>query len=105
MKLSDIEKKMIARLRRKQEQMIRWRWFLLIVGFSCLGATAYGLSVLFRFLDKPDLASALVISGFLPQLYMTALFGAGAIGYTCANWNGNPQDRLLLKLIDEKSDT
>ena len=105
MELSDTEKKMVARLRRKQQQMLRWRWLLVFVGVFCLGASGYCLSMLIRFLHEPDLASVLVIACFLPQIYLCVLFGTWVICYTCANWNGNPQDRLLLRLIDEKCDT
>ena len=104
MELSKTEKKMVARLRRKQEQMLRWRWWLLAVGVFCLGAVAYSFSILLRFFHEPDLTAVFVIACLLPQLYLGALFGAGLIGYTWANWNGSPHTRLLLRLLDEKVD-
>ena len=104
MELSDTEKKMVARLRRKEEQMRRWRWWLLFVGVFCLGVVAYSFSILLRFFHEPDLTGVFVIACFLPQLYLGCLFGAGLVCYTWANWNGNPQTRLLLRLLDEKID-
>jgi hypothetical protein len=102
MELSDTEKKMVARLRKKQQQMIRWRWWLLLTGIFCLGASGYCLSILLRPVREPDLAFVLSIAFFIPQIYVCVFFGAVAIGYAWANWNGNLQDRLLLRLIDEK---
>ena len=78
---------------------------MVFVGVFCLGVSGYCLSMLLRFLHEPDLTAVLVIACSLPQIYLSVLFGAGLIGYTWANWNGNPHDRLLLRLIDEKRDT
>ncbi|MBE7501235.1 MAG: hypothetical protein M5U12_30525 [Verrucomicrobia bacterium] len=104
MQLSDTEKKMIARLRRREEQMRRWRWWLLFVGVFCLGAVCYSFTILLRLFHEPDLTAVFVIACFLPQLYLGCLVGAGMIGYTWARWSGNPQTRLLLRLLDEKID-
>ena len=105
MELSDTEKKMVARLRRKQETILRWRWFMLLFGIGFTGASFYLLSMLTRFAREPDLAAVLMISCFLPPIYLFLVFGAGTIGYTWANWHGNPQDKLLLRLIDERCAT
>jgi len=105
MNLSSTEKKIVARLRKKQEQMPRTRWLLLCIGICSLGVSGYGIPILLRFLHEQDPNRALVIAFFLTQIYLCALFGAWAIGYSWANWNGNPHDRLLLRLIDEKHDT
>jgi hypothetical protein len=105
MELSDTEKKMVARLRRKQVQTVRLRWWMLLGGIFCLAVSGYGSSVLMRALHEPDLMSVLAVACLLPQIYICMFLGAGAIGYAWANWNGNPQDRLLLRLIDEKLDT
>ncbi|MEI8291028.1 MAG: hypothetical protein WCH99_16305 [Verrucomicrobiota bacterium] len=104
MELSSTEEKMVARLRRKQEQWPRARWLLLCIGVGCLGVSGYGLSILLRFLHEKDPNTALVLACFIPQIYLCALLGAWAIGYAWANWNGNPQDRLILRLLDEKHD-
>jgi len=105
MELSDTEKKIVARLRRKQVQMVRARWLILLSGIFCLAVSGYGSLMLVRALREPDLMSVLAVAGFLPQIYVCMFLGAGAIGYAWANWNGNPQDRLLLRLLDEKLDT
>jgi hypothetical protein len=104
MELSETEKKMVARLRKKQEQMVRWRWWLIVVGLLCLAVSGYGLWMLLHFRHEPNLISGLMIAMFLPQIYLCLLFGAWMIGYAWANWHGNAQDRLLLRLIDEKRD-
>jgi len=105
MELSDIEKKMVARLRRKQVQIVRLRWWILLSGIFCLAVSGFGASILMRDLHEPDLMSVLAVAGLLPQVYLCSILGGGAIGYAWANWNGNPHDILLLKLIDEKLDT
>ena len=104
MQFSDAEKKMIARLRRKEELMRRWRLWMLLAGISCFGAVAYSFTILLRFFHEPDLTGVFVIACFLPRIYLVCLFGAGLVGYSWANWNGNSQTRLLLRLLDEKID-
>jgi hypothetical protein len=105
MELTDIEKKMVVRLRRKQKQMVRLRWWMLLSGIFCFTVSGYGYSVLAGALHEPDLVSVMAVACLLPQIYICMFLGAGAIGYAWANWNGNPQDKLLLRLIDEKLDT
>ena len=102
MGLSSTEEKMVARLRRKQEQMPRTRWLLLCIGIGSLGVSGYGLSILLRFLHEKDPNAALALACFIPQIYLCAIFGGWAIGYALANWNGNPHDRLILRLLDDK---
>jgi hypothetical protein len=104
MEFSDTEKKMVAVLRRKQVMMQRWRWGIVFVGILCLGASGYGLALLVRFNREPDLTSVLIVASFLPQIYVCMFIGTGLIFHAWTNWNGNPQERLLLRLIDEKLD-
>ena len=82
--------------------MIRLRWLILLSGAFCLAVSGYGFSVLSHALHEPDLMSVLAVAGLLPQIYIGLFVGAGAIAYVWTNWNGNPQHRLLLRLIDEK---
>jgi len=107
MQLSDIEKRIVARLRRRQAQMVRARWWLLLGGVCMLGASACGFWFLLPYVREPApaLNSVMIVACYLPQLYLCALFGLGMIADTWLNWNGNPRDRLLLRLIDEKFDT
>jgi hypothetical protein len=78
---------------------------MLLFGICFTGTSFYLLSLLTRFAREPDLAAVLMISCFLPPVYLFLVFGGGTIGYALANWNGNPQDRLLLRLIDERCAT
>lgn len=98
---------MIERLRRNDERMRRWRWWLLVFGVICLGAVAFSFSTLLRllrFFREPDVTTVLVIACFLPPLYIFCLLAGGLLGYTWTNWNGNPHTKLLLRLLDEKLD-
>ena len=104
MELSSTEKKMVARLRRKQEQWPRTRWVLLCIGVGSLGVSGYGLPILLQCLHEKDPNTALVLACFIPQIYLCALLGAWAIGYAWADWNGNSHDRLILRLLDDKLD-
>jgi hypothetical protein len=54
MQLSETEKKMVARLRKQEASLLRWRWFLLAVGVFDLAVVAYYSSLLVRWLQQPD---------------------------------------------------
>jgi len=117
MEFSDTEKKMIDRLRKKQKGLRRFRWLLLctgILGAGCIGISGVGIYIycISRLLDvlhKSDVTSAsdmtfvaLIIAFFWPKIYIGFWLCAWLVGYALVNWNGNSQERLLLKLLDEK---
>ena len=117
MEFSDTEKKMINQLRKEQKAVIRFRWMTLcigilgagFIGISGVGIYIYCISRLLDALHKSDVTSAsdmtflALIAAFLwPKIYIGFWLCAWLIAYTLVNWNGNPQKRLLLKLIDEK---
>ena len=75
MKLSDQEKKMVARLQKQQLSWIRWRWVGLLGILISLGVGIFGFIILIDFPKDPVipyLAAATIIT---PQIYVT--FGAG----------------------------
>lgn len=104
MRLSDTEKKMIMKLRRNEEARRRWRWPMLLTGVFGLGVSGYSSTLFLPSFQKPDLVDVLLVACFLPQVYLGWLVGLWFIRYSLTNWNGNPQTRLLLRLLDEKSE-
>lgn len=100
MQLSDKEKEMATKLRKQQRFMIRWRWvFLLIVLLDYVSAIA--LSMFEYSLAENNRLALLALGIIVPTVY--ALLGAGTIllVYVVQRWNGKPEIRLLLRLIDE----
>ena len=107
MQLSDTEKKMVARLRKQEASLLRWRWLRLVLIVLFFGVTGYNTAWVIRLLYEPNLSSVLAIACFLPLVYLSAAFGGWLIGDLWMSWNGRPERRLLLRLIDElqKHDT
>ena len=98
--LSETEKKMVEKLRKRESSLRRWRWFLAIVHGGVLIGAFYILMKVANFPDEPMERKALVVAYFTgPVLFLMAM-GAGWIGYLIANWNGNAKTVLLLKLIE-----
>ena len=104
MQLSDIEKKMVARLQKQQQSQIRWRWVSLLGASMNFAAAVYGYTILQNFLANPEPPAMLAVAILLPMIYV--LFGIGAIVlvHVLRYWNGKPETILLLKLIDELND-
>jgi len=103
MKFSDTEKKLVARLKKRQQQMIRWRWVGLLAAISNLGTGIYAFVVLEHFLQQPA-PPAVLVACLLPTVYGLVGIGAGLLVYLFLCWNGRPETRLLLRLIDEFRD-
>jgi hypothetical protein len=107
MKLSDTDNKLVARLKKRQQQFIRWRWVGLLVALASIGAGFYIYEVLVRvtvhFIQQPgDIGDALLGIGYLfPVLLVLQGGGFGLLIYLSTVWNGKPEARLLLRLIEE----
>jgi hypothetical protein len=101
MHLSDTEKAIVERLRKRQECMIRWRWVGLIGALVYIGAGCYGLALLLHPFPKADTNSILMLTCLLPIAYGLVAMGVGLLVYLCLRWNGNPETRLLLRLIED----
>jgi hypothetical protein len=104
MQLSDADKKLVARLKRRQQQLIRWRWIGLLAAISSLSTGIYAFVVLEHFLQQPDLPAIVAIACLFPAVYVLVGIGAGLMVYLFLCWNGRPETSLLLKLIDETQD-
>lgn len=106
MKLSDEEKKLAARLLKQQQFKIRWRWFLLSIAFfDYVGCIALVIFV-YRLAENDSLA-LLALSVVLPTVYAVLAVGTVLLVQVVQSWNGRPETRLLLRLIEElqRSDT
>jgi hypothetical protein len=101
MQLSDTEKKMVARLRKREASMIRWRWAGALGALGYLGVGVFSMIAVLHFLREPDLTAALMLSLLVPMtLGATAAGGCFAV-YLLLRWNGRPETLLLLRLIEE----
>jgi hypothetical protein len=107
MQLSDTEKKMVARLRKQEASLLRWRWLGLVCIVLFWGVMGYNTALVIHLLYEPNLSSVLAIACFLPLVYLFAALGGWMTGELWMSWNGRPERRLLLRLIDElqKHDT
>ena len=106
MRLSEHEKKLVERLRRNQQSVIRWRWVGLLGACTNLGAGIYAFVLLQRcFPDAgPDVVNVLFIAILFPTTVGLLVIGGGLVMCILSRWNGKPETYLLLKLIDESHD-
>jgi hypothetical protein len=106
MQLSDTEKKMVARLRKREATLIRWRWAGALGALGYIGIGAFSLAAALHFLREPDLNAALMLSLLVPMTLGATAAGVGFGVYLFLRWNGRPETLLLLRLIEasEKND-
>jgi hypothetical protein len=102
MQLTKQEERMVARMRKKQKQWLRWRWFMLFTGLFLISGAVYIFTQLKPFIEDPTPSSLLILASFIPQLYIFCAGGGAFVGLTWFNWNGNPCESLLLKLVDDR---
>ena len=101
MKLSDTEREMVTQIRKQEDSLMRWRWLLLLGGILILVIDGFCVAILKRDLVTHDLESVLSVAILCPWIFISVAFGAGLIGYVERCWRGNPERRLLLRLIDD----
>jgi hypothetical protein len=101
MKLSDTEKKMVDRLRRRDASLIRWRWAGAVGALCYLVVGAISLVAALHFLHEPDLTAALALSLLVPITLGATAAGVGFAVYLFLRWNGRSETQLLLRLLDE----
>src|SRR2546423_10405655 len=104
MHLSDKEKRMVKRLKKEQQSLIRCRWVGLISALLSIAAGCYCVVILERLLQKPDLPAILIIANLLPLIYVLVGTGLGLVAYLVLRWNVKPKTILLLRLIEESND-
>lgn len=109
MQLSDVEKKMVARLRKRKQALARSRWLFLFIGAFCIGVGVFCSVILLRclrldpaitaaFSNIAAVAIAVVIS---PIAYFFVWGGAYILTDTLVHWRGRPEVDLLLRLIED----
>src|SRR5262245_55431179 len=101
MHLSDGEKRLAVRLKKRQASLIRWRWVGLLAGLVCFGAGVYGLILSQRFFRQPDATSAMALSFIVPAVFGLVGIGTGLLVYVVLHWNGKDETQLLLRLVEE----
>jgi hypothetical protein len=105
MKLSDPEKKLVTRLRKQQQLLIRMRWVGLLAAAISLAVAVFGMVVLGHFhLDNPAAPDILAVAILIPVIYVWLGIGAFLMVHVLWCWNGRPETRLLLRLIEELQD-
>jgi hypothetical protein len=103
MQLSDAEKKIVVRLQKQQQSFIRWRWGILLSSIVSIGCGIYCMLIV-RQCFRPDFASITILAIGAPIAYGMFVIGVWLMIYTFMNWNGKPEVRLLLRLIEESQD-
>jgi hypothetical protein len=100
MMLSETEKKMVEKLRKREAFLRRWRWPMVVFHGVLIIANIWLFVMVANFPDEPQGAKTIVLHLLTPVFFFIA-FSAGWLGYLIANWNGNAKTVLLLKLIEE----
>ena len=101
MELSETEKRMIEKLKKRQQFLVRWRWVGLIGTLVYVVVGLCGVVFSLHFLNRsettPDLIVACIFAAAL------GLFALGVVlaAYLLLNWNGDCETRLLLRLIED----
>jgi hypothetical protein len=104
MQLTDADKKLVERLRKQQQSLIRWRWVGLVAALFSIAVGCYGIAVIDRFLRQPETIAAMVVAFLIPTVYVLVLGGVWIVVYLLLCWNGKPETRLLLKLLESQND-
>jgi hypothetical protein len=101
MNFSNDDLRMIAKLRKRQQLLRRWRLPLLI-GHGLL-IVAWFILLMFtsRFDSENATVKLIVLVYMLPPIFFGIALSSAWFGYTLWNWRGEPKTDLLLKVIDE----
>jgi hypothetical protein len=101
MQLSDAEKKMVARLRKRKQSFARWRWWLLLVHIFSMGVGCYGLWTMWRCFEMDPTLAIGEVAFFAPIAYLFLYGGLWMMVDTLINWHGRPEADLLLRLMED----
>jgi uncharacterized protein (DUF2062 family) len=106
MQLSDVEKKMVARLIKRKQTFIRLRWLLLFTGVFNVGIGIFCFVILLRCLHLAQLDStaAVIVALAAPLVYFFIWVGTYILADTLIHWHGRPEVDLLLRLIENSRD-
>lgn len=101
MELTPREAKMLANMRKQQEQWPKVRWLQLLIGLGIVIAFSYLFSRLSDFLKDDLMLGVAAFALIAPLILLWMLIGGYKLGHALVEWHGNPERTLLLKLIDE----
>jgi hypothetical protein len=104
MQLSDTDKKLVERLKQQQRSLIRWRWVGLVAALFEIAIGCYGIAIIDHFLHQPETIAAMAVAFLIPTVYLLVLGGVWTAVYLVLCWNGRPETRLLLKLLESRND-
>lgn len=100
MRLSEIELRMLEKLRRRQQSLRRYRVPLLII-HGLLIISWFVLLIIVVQLKTEIIAKLIVVSYMLPPIFFFMGISSVWFGYTIRNWRGEPTTALLLKVVEE----
>jgi hypothetical protein len=101
MQFSDTDKKLVERLKKRQQQFTRWRWVGLLGATLCIGVGIYAYVVLDSFLQEPGIPTVMAVAVLSPLVYLLQVGGFSLLIYLVAFWNGKPETHLLLRVIEK----
>jgi hypothetical protein len=104
MQLSNTDKKLVERLKRQQQSLMRWWWVGFVGALVNIAVGCYGVVVITHFLHQPEPIAAMVVAFLIPSVYILVLGGIWLAVYLLLCRNGKPETRLLLKLFEDSQD-
>ena len=103
MEFTELESKMIARLRNHQRTWPKIRWALLLIGAGGLVIWGYFFFLIIGSLKaKWSNENLPVVILLYPWCLIMLHISCGLTVYALANWYGNAKEMLLLKLLEAK---
>jgi len=100
MELSDLEKRMITRLTKRQQFLVRWRWVGLIGSLVYAMVGLGGIVFSLHFLSGQETTREVIVPCIFAAALGLFVLGVVLVAYLLLNWNGDCQTRLLLRLIE-----
>ena len=101
MTLSDNENRMIAKLRKRQQQSRRWRipfaifWTIQIILWLFILNYVFGLPI------TDPIIKLTILVYVVPTTFAFIGLASALLGEVLGNWHGKPETDLLLRVIDE----
>jgi hypothetical protein len=100
MEFSEADRNVIQRLRTSQRSWRLARWAALFVGALMIGASVFLFQGIWSTVAYDQILLLLCVL-VAPALGIVLFLGLAAVLYVFLFWNGRPNDKLLLRLVDE----
>jgi hypothetical protein len=110
MQISEAEKKMVERLRKKKNTFMHIRAGLLFSGVFSIGVGVFCSVMCLRWFQLDSGLTGItglttaMIAFFMPGAYLFVMMGTWILTDTLINWNGKPEVDLLLRVIEDAQD-